>query len=482
MSSDQPDAPRETSVWQRFRWLVPVAVVVLLAKFSVAKDGFAYFSRPVVLWLIDLFGGTAVDHGANITVGRLDVPWSGDCAGLNLLILLLAVAVWMNRHEPMGKRYWLRILLMIPAAAVSNVLRIFMILLYREVQYPAVESPQLHYFFGLVLLVPFSLLAMPKSERSFAARFFELLHVAAVIALLSPNAIGAEGAALTIAVVLGLSKCRLPETLSRARLACFGAWLLSAGVIAYLGMESFWLPWLLLCPLVCDPRWVFSLPGALVTLASHRLVFLLPGGEWAVWAVIGYAVWVKFSEEDPAPVPAGALTSWSRTEKAVATLGALLFVLPFLSSTLLAGKKEIWLPPANAHVQPVPGGLMVTLPGQTREIGLLWYDSQGSERHHKLAICLKYRGVELIPSDDVPEVFTDGTHWMKEYYLQGGKLIQDHRDYVISTLGPGTSAGVHLILVGKKTSMSAAEFSRQTGDISQRLYDQIEQEKTKPTP
>lgn len=476
MSTEQPSFIRSPLPWKRFRWLLPVAVVVLLAKLSVARDGFAYFSRPVVLGLINLFGGNAVDHGPNITVGRLDVPWSGDCAGLNLLILLLAVAVWMNRHEPMGKRYWLRILLMIPAAALANVLRIFMILLYREVFYPAVESPQLHYFFGLVLLVPFSLLAMPRSNRSLASRIFELLHAASVIALLAPNAIGAEGAALTIAVVIGLSTCRLPETLTRARLISFVVWLLSAGAIAYAGMESFWLPWLLLCPLVCDPRWIFSLPGALVTLASHRLVFLVPGGEWAVWAAVAYGAWVKFGEDDSSQAQTSGTVSWSFRGKAVALFASVLFFLPFLSSTLLTGKRETWAPPAVAQVHPIPGGLMVALPGQTDEIGIIWYDSHGTERHHKLAICLKYRGIELVPSDDVPEVFTDGTHWMKEYFLQGGKLIQNHRDYVLSTLGPGTSAGVHLILVSKKSSLSAADFSAKAEKISRRLYDLIQKE------
>jgi exosortase/archaeosortase family protein len=458
-----------------------VAVVVLLAKLSVAKDGFAYFSRPVVVGLIDLFGGNAVDHGATITVGRLEVPWSADCAGLNLLVLLLAVAVWMNRHEPMGWRYWLRILLMIPAAAIANVLRIFMILAYRDLFYPEIESPQLHYFFGLVLLVPFSLLALPRGTRSLSSRIFELLHVAAVIALLAPNASGAEGAALTIAVVLGLSNCRIPDRFTRVRLGCVALWFISAAGIAYSGMESFWLPWLLLCPLVCDPRWIFSVPGALVTLVSHRLVFLLPGGEWAVWAVIAYAVWLKFSEEEPSTSPSQAPGPWSGAGKVIGLFASIAFLLPFLSSTLLSGKKENWTPPSGALVHPVPGGVMVMLPGQTEQIGLLWYDSRGSERHHKLAICLSYRGIELVPSDNVPEVFTDGTHWMKEYYLQGGKLLQNHREYVLSTLGPGKSAGVHLILVSKKTSMSAADFSLKAGQISQELYARIQKDKISPS-
>ncbi len=477
MNPSPPSVPSETPLWEKFRWLLPVLVVVVLARFSVAKDGFAYFSRPIVIGLIDLFGGSAADHGTTITVGRLEVPWSGDCAGLNLLILLLAVAVWMNRREPIGKRYWLRILLMIPAAAIANVARIFMIIGYREIRYPATESPQLHYFFGLALLVPFALLAMPKSPRSFAARVFELLHVAAVIALLAPNADGAEGAALTIAVILGLSHCQMPERLSRARIATFALWVGAAGAIAFAGMESFWLPWLLLCPLVCDPKWVFSLAGGLATLASHRLIFLIPGAEWIVWGIIGYAMWTKFShDEKPTPSPTlGNL--WSRPEKAVMFATAVLFVLPFLSSTILAGKKEIWISPKSADIQQIPGGQMVTLPGQSDEIGVLWYDSQGTERHHKLAICLKYRGVEATPSADMPDVFTDGTHWMREYFLQGGKLLQSHQEYVVSTLGPGSAAGVHLILVTEKASMSAKEFSAEAGRISSRLYEMIVAEK-----
>lgn len=481
MATNDPSVPSEKPVWDKFRWTLPVLVVVLLSRFSVAKDGFSYFSRPIVLGLINLFGGQAVDHGDTITVGRLDVPWSGDCAGLNLLILLLAVAVWMNRREPMGKRYWTRILLMIPAAALANVLRVFMILGYREIRYPAIESPQLHYFFGLALLVPFALLAMPKGPRSFSSRVFELLHVAAVIALLAPNADGAQGAALTIAVILGLSNCHLPERLSSFRVISFGLWVLAAGAIAFAGMESFWLPWVLVCPLVCDPKWLLSPVGALVTLSSHRMVYLLPGAEWVVWAILGYAVWTKFGSQEKDPALHTLAHPWNGPEKAAMFATAVLFLLPFLSSTILAGKKENWVPPTSAVLEEVPGGQMVTLPGQNDKIGLLWYDSVGTERHHKLEICLKYRGVELTRSKELADVFDDGKgHWMKEYYLQNGKLIQSHQDYVISTLGPGTSAGVHLILITNQSSMSANEFSVEAGKISARLYDTIREQKLLP--
>jgi exosortase/archaeosortase family protein len=484
MATNDTTVPSKPPAWEKLRWALPVLVVLLLSRFSVAKDGFSYFSRPIVLGLINLFGGHAADHGDTIMVGRLEVPWSGDCAGLNLLVLLLAVAVWMNRREPMSKRYWVRIFLMIPAAAIANVLRVFMIIGYREIFYPAIESPQLHYFFGLALLVPFALLAMPKGPRSFSARVFELLHVAAVIALLAPNADGAQGAALTIAVILGLSNCHLPERLSPMRLASFALWVLAAGAIAFAGMESFWLPWVLVCPLVCDPKWLFSPVGALVTLSSHRMVYLIPNAEWVIWVVwgiLGYAVWTKYGAHEKETPVIPAADSWSRSEKAAMFATALLFLLPFLASTILAGKKEAWVPPTSAKIEEVPGGQMVTLPGQNEAIGVLWYDSVGTERHHKLEICLKYRGVELTRSKDVEDVFDDGKqHWMKEYYLQNGKLLQSHKDYVISTLGPGTSAGVHLILVTNQSSMSAKEFSVEAGKITSRLYETIREEHLLP--
>ena len=161
-------------------------------------------------------------------------------------------------------------------------------------------------------------------------------------------------------------------------------------------------------------------------------------------------------------------------------LTAVLFLLPFLSSTILAGKKENWVPPKSAKTEEVPGGQMLTLPGQSEAVGVLWYDSVGTERHHKLEICLKYRGIELTRSKDVADVFSDDKHWMKEYFLQNGKLLQSHKDYVISTLGPGSSAGVHLILMTNQSSMSAREFSVEAAKISNRLYEMIREEHSLP--
>jgi hypothetical protein len=55
-----------------------------------------------------------------LLVGSLQVPWSRDCAGLNLLVVLLAVTVWMQRHRQLDRGFWLRVAAAFPAALAAN--------------------------------------------------------------------------------------------------------------------------------------------------------------------------------------------------------------------------------------------------------------------------------------------------------------------------------------------------------------------------
>lgn len=443
------------SGWKR---LLPLALVAALAQLSQAKDLFGDLTRPVVLFLLKGAGVAATDSGAFLLIGRLEVPWSRDCAGLNLLILLLAVAIWVNRNESPGLAYWARLALMIPAALVANIARIFTIIGYRHYFHPAIESPQLHYFFGLLWLVPFAILAMPKESRPRSALIFELLHTASVVALLSPMVDGPGGIGLSIAVVFGLAHCRLPLKLSVLRLVAFAAWLLAAAGIIWFGFESFWMPWLLVCPLLADPAWVLRPTGGLLILAAHPMFALIPGGEAVTWIVIGLATWKMFSQvaQSPDSWPVEALHG-----SVVFCMGAgmLAFVLPFLSSAFVGVGSEKLLPPEWVAKKEIPGaGFQIQLPGQSDDIGLFWYMPSGRQRHHTLKICMKYRGIDLHPSGQDASVMTDGDLWMREFFIQDGRLLDSHLDYVKSTLGPGKSPGVHLIFVAMKSSMDAKQF------------------------
>ncbi len=485
MNPSPPRSPRAGAGAVLLRTVLPILLVTGLTRLSAAQDFFSGVSRPIVLGLLGLLGVPGEDLGHTIRVGRLEVPWTGDCAGLNLLLLLLAVAIWVNRREPLGWRYAARVLLMVPAAVVANVARIFTLLAYREWNYPGIESPQLHYFFGLAWLVPFAVLAMPGGPRPLAARVFELLHVAAIIALLAPLTDGPGGISLAVAVVLGLAHCRLPARVSPARAVLLGVWLVAAGGIALTGMESFWLPWLLVCPLLADPRWVFRPAGAVLTLAAHPLFAMIPGAEWITWAAVAAALWGDFRR----PVVSGSAPAeggeFSRGPGGRVLLGACaaLFVLPFLASTLIAGKEETWSLPVDADRKSVPGnGYALRLPGQPEQLGLLWYPARGTERHHSVTACLKYRGISLAPLAGATGVFTDGTHLVREYFLQNGRLISTHLDYVLATLGPRTSAGVHLIFMTPKDAMSVEEFQAASARTAAELFAEITREKAAADP
>ena len=464
-------------IWDVVRGLLPIALVAGLARFSVAQDLFSRISRPIVTGIIGLFHVPVADLGDSITVGRLVIPWTGDCAGLNLLVLLLAVAIWFNRHEPCNWFHWLRSLGMVPAAIVANVLRVFTLSGYRELFYPAVETPQLHYFFGLFWLVPFAFLAMPRSPRHLTARLFELIHVAAVIALLAPQTYAVGGLGLTMAVVFGLSHCRLPERISKSRMIALGLWLLAAVVFCFARMDSFWLPWMIICPLMSDAKWVFSIEGGILTLATHPLFALLPWAEVITWIAIGYVVWKRYILDQPDPPTVDPHVDWTWKERSLLAGVSVLFLLPFLASSIFVGKIETLRPPKIAEIKSVPGdGYLLTMPGEEKGVSLVWYNASGASRHHTLKICLKYRGVELEPSEDDSNVFTDGTHWLREFFLQDGKLIPSHLQYVLSTMKPGSSPGVHLIYVTDSLLMSAREFDGKTQKMADELYRSINKE------
>ena len=265
---DQP--PRRSPRQGNLRTVLTMAVVLALVYWAQAKDVFQDFTRPTVILALHLLGIGASDHGATITVGRLEIPWTRDCAGLNLLLVLLALTIWVNRSEPFGWRYVAKILAAVPAALVANVLRVLTLIAYREAFFPAVESQQLHYFLGLVWLMPFLAAVIPRGGRPVGFVIVETFQAAAVIALLAPMS-GAPGVQLLgLAALVGLVHSRTREDALRVRSLLMVPWLLAAAAIAVLGVESFWLPWLLVCPLLADGRWLRSLPGIVLMENAGR--------------------------------------------------------------------------------------------------------------------------------------------------------------------------------------------------------------------
>jgi len=452
---------------------VAVAAAVHLTQ---SRDMVVDFTRPIVLQALQWLGTEAVDCGDELRVGRLLVPWTRDCAGINLLLILLALAVWVNRKESRAWRFWLCMAGMVPAAVAANVLRVLTLLAYRTLAYPGVESPQTHYFMGFMWLVPFIALITPRDHRPTSAGLMETLHAAAVVALLAPMAGTPNATLLTLAAVIALSQCRVRETPERANPWLFAAWVAAGLAVAVVSMESFWLPWLLVCPLLVQANWVFSISGMACLLCTHSLVAMQP---WAwVVAVVGLA-WTFLFEKgtvqttpadktDPANAAAEPLSpgGWPGQAAFFACLA-----LPFLASTLLAFGLKSWTPPAGMASRSIsPNCYEVRLPSQPEEIGLACYSSASRDRHHTLAVCLKYRGIELQPVEGCPQVLTDGKNCFREFFLQDGHLLLDYPAYVRSTFRPWSDPGVHLIFVSAHETQQPEVFNATCEKLAQLFY------------
>ncbi len=450
-----------------WRLFIPVVAVALLAQLTAAQDFFGALTKPIVLVLLRAFGLPASEASGMLTVGELEVPWSRDCAGLNLLIVLLAVTVWMQRHRQLDLGFWLRVAAAIPSALAANVARVLTVVAYRAWFFPSVESPQLHYFIGLAWLVPFAMVLVPVDTRGRLVTSFELMHVAAALALVAPMADAPGGLALTLAAVLTLAHCRLPAKITPVRWMATAGWVLAALVIILAGIESFWLPWLLVCPLLIMRSWILSLTGIILLAGSQPMFQLLPFGEVVTWIGLALAGWKLLKAPHSLSFAAGS-TKPARPVRFAIPFAAASFCLPFLGSTLVTPERVDLQPPAGATTREIPGdGYQVHLAGQHKNMGLFWYLPSGSQRHHTLKVCMKYRGIELQPVATEPRVMTDGEVWMREFFLLPQGLLTSHADYVWATLKPGKTSGIHLIAVASCSDMTEAEFAAASAGLVQ---------------
>ena len=150
--------------------------------------------------------------------------------------------------------------------------------------------------------------------------------------------------------------------------------------------------------------------------------------------------------------------------------------LPFLAAILFKANFDQLSPPSDAKKQVLHGvGYALRLDGQPKDLGLLWYDAQGTDRHHAVEVCLQYRGIEL-ENSEVADVKTDGDHWYCEFFIVKDKLIEDHSSYVWETFGFRQDPGVHLIMIAKNDSFSAEDFAEMSKLYADKLYESLKQD------
>jgi len=469
---------------QTLRTLCAAGFVAPAVLFTQSRDALREVTRPIVTGLLQAVGIQAQDHGTAMTVGRLEVPWTRDCAGVNLLLIMLALAVWVNRQEKAGVKYWLRVAAMVPAAQAANVLRVLTLIAYRSIAWPAVESPQTPYFMGFIRMVPFLTLITPCGGRPLSHALLETLHAAAVVALLAPMTGMPNGSLITMAAVLALAQCRIRQDFWRLRRCLTALWVVAGFSVAMMNLESFWLPWLLCCPLLLDLVWLRTPGGFLVLLSTHSMVTMQSWAPVIGWTGIALAIlpWLK-NTPTPAAAPATATPArpgppWQRFTLTSACI--LCFALPFPASTLLSMGQVQWMPPLTVQSRP-PGsrGYEVRLPGQSDHIALATYGATGRDRHHTVQVCLKYRGTELTPEPDHSGVYSDGKHWLREFFLQDQQWIAEYGTYLKNTFRPGADPGVHLIFISPMDRVTPDLFAKESSSLASTFHDLCT---GKPTP
>jgi exosortase/archaeosortase family protein len=453
----------------RWRTMIAAGLIALVLPLTPSRDVLAEVSRPLVIEVLQFLGLDAEDRGEAIGVDRLEVPWSRDCDGANLLVLLLALSVWVNRHEPYGRRFWLRLVAMVPAAITANLLRVLTLIGYRAVAYPAVESPQTHYFIGFIWLIPFLALITPRGPRPLVLSLMETSHAAAVVALLAPLAGSPNGTLVSLATVIALSVCRGIADFSGRRLALTLAWMAAGIAIAVWNVESLWLPWLLVCPLLVDEKKMLRFPGLICLTCTHPLM-AMQVWSWGLAAAGLILAW--FSRGEKSGKPPAVISDWERSTRFLYPVFFACLALPFLASSLLPAPDRIaWTPPVGVRSRELGHeGYEVRVSGQPAAIGLACYTAPGRDRHHTVKVCLKYRGIDLSPAKEDGTVMTEGRHWYREFFLQNGELLSAYSAYLGKTFRPGADPGVHLIFVAPCEGLTPGEFSAACEQVAEELH------------
>ena len=448
---------------------VTLGAVFAVLQTAVTVEFMSRLTKPLVTGLLRFAGWEAQDLGVTLLIGRLNVPWTGDCAGLNILAILWAVVLWSGRERPWGWEMAGRLVLALPVAFAANLARIFTLILYRAWQYPQVESPQLHYFFGFLWVLPvlrwFMMTGGGAGIRSGGWRWLEALHIAAVLATVASMNDGPAGWVVSgCALVLLLPRPRREAERAPADSVAVVAWLLAAVLIALMRMESLWLPWLLVCPVVQRWTWRSLAPLGLACVGTVPVLAWNP--ITATVGLVGAAWWIKEALRQP------EATRAERPDMAwpMKVLVMLYLVLPFVASSLPAVVARPADLPAGAMVRRIEAHAhQVRLLEQSPAMSMVWYDPAGDGRHHTLVVCMRYRGIELHETSPGSGVLTDGSAWYRQYFLQGGDVIETYAEYLQRTSLPLSDPGTHVIMSGASAFWSEPAFARETGELAQRL-------------
>ena len=456
--------------YDNFRQMIPniilYGIIFALLHLASITQALSHISRPMVTFVVQLMGIEAADHGNYLVLGKLIMPWTEDCSGINTLVMLLGITLWINRRQRFGRPYIFRLILCLPAALMANLLRVLSFAAYRYVFYPSWESQELHYFIGFVWLIPFLVLFVPDFRQKNRGQWLEIFYMAVVLALVAPVVFSPGGSLVVICALFYLAHNRIDAAISPAKWPAYLLWAIAALLIAWSRMESLWIPWLLVCPRFVAPRILFSWSGLVVLSGTVSLLAMRT--EWQVIVLASLALHTygllkkERKDYDSRPIALKKLE-----------LSALLILLlvPFMLHGLIGISHEVEHPPRGIMARQLSfNSYKIRVAGQPSDIAMYWYGAFSEGRHHSLVACMRFRGIILEDSAQQKDVYVGNQKWMREFFIHDKRLKSSYPEYLLATFSPFSTPGVHVIFEATSDAMSPAYFARESERIAKRLH------------
>ena len=456
-----------------FRQMMPniilYGIIFILLHLASITEVLSILSRPMVVFVVQLMGIAAVDQGSFLVLGKLILPWTEDCSGINTLVMLLGITLWVNRRQRFGRPYLVRLILCVPAALLANLFRVLSFAAYRYVFYPSWESQELHYFIGFVWLMPFLVLFVPDFRHKNRGQWLEIFYMAVILALVAPVVFSPGGSLVVICALFYLAHNRIDAAASPPKWPAYLIWAGAALLIAWSRMESLWIPWLLVCPRFAALPVLFSWSG--IIILSGTVSLLAMHTEWQIVVLGALLIHTygllkrKCNHYDPVPPVLRRLE--------IAVLVSLLLA-PFMLQSLIGISHKIESPPRGIMARQLSGNsYKVRVAGQPSDIDLYWYGAFSEGRHHSLLACMRFRGIILEEVKPAKDIYVGNQKWMREFFIHEKQLKTNYSEYLLATFSPFSTPGVHVILEAPSHLMSSAYFARESERITrhlQRLY------------
>jgi len=403
--------------------------------------------RSTVLSVLDFFSSAALAEDGGLQIAHVHIPWSQACSGLNALAVMMGLSAWSTLSTPVSA-YWRRMGLAVGIAFGINVARSLSIAAARVILAPSWEGEGVHFFLGFLWIAAGVALFARSVPVQQVPPFATWVHTACVLAAISVVESWPGG---TLAAACGLT-CLFATAGARARqespIRC-SVWLVCGVLIAWSQMESLWLPWLL----ASQNGWsnvVRRSPAVcIVWLGTIPVLSMQPFAWWLMAPALALTLYsIVYTEEE------GFVESTRRSWIPVlASVG-----IPFILPHIIGASAAATLPsPALMPRSVSESAYLVRAHGQPADLAVLWFDGSDG-RHHSVESCLALRGILLerfgsvIRRDDV---------WLTEYFIQADTLHPSYASYLLSTLAPWSSAGVHLVFESPVESMDHNFFAKE---------------------